>query len=222
MQSQSDVCQIRLDYDVHTIADPQTAAQAGTCSIDYFQGSNAATGGGTTAADTTLPLVHRSQEKHSVFSAALRGERWPTHLPGRRQGHHQLRLPHRRTYWHLQQGMEDQGHPGQQGATIVLEQFSIFCQILCSACLPAGCYQYHTGLTGTVRSFNFNTAGTYNHLASQFYKGARRNLSQQNSYTVLTFLPVLVTAYECSATLARPASGVRKATARLPGHRGLL
>ena len=67
MQSQSDVCQIRLDYDVHTIADPQTAAQAGTCSIDYFQGSNAATGGGTTAADTTLPLVHRSHGSH-VFS----------------------------------------------------------------------------------------------------------------------------------------------------------
>ena len=79
MQSQSDVCQIRLDYDVHTIADPQTAAQAGTCSIDYFQGSNAATGGGTTAADTTLPLVHRSQG-NILYSLQHCGENAGQHI----------------------------------------------------------------------------------------------------------------------------------------------
>jgi len=52
-------------------------------------------------------------------------------------------------------------------------------QVLCSAGAPAGCYQYLTGLTGTVRSFNFLTKGTYLHLANQHYKVCiRREKSQ--------------------------------------------
>jgi len=37
---------------------------------------------------------------------------------------------------------------------------------------PGGCYQYLTGVTGQVRSHNFNvvSSATYNHLRSQFYK----------------------------------------------------
>jgi len=42
---------------------------------------------------------------------------------------------------------------------------------------PPGCLQYHTGTTGTVRSFNFLApAGSYEHLRSQFYQVCvRRN-----------------------------------------------
>ena len=45
-------------------------------------------------------------------------------------------------------------------------------QVLCSAINkpPQGCLQYHTGVTGQVRSFNFLTSSTYIHLANQFYK----------------------------------------------------
>ena len=44
-------------------------------------------------------------------------------------------------------------------------------QVLCSSPVlpPGGCLQYHTGLAGQVRSFNF-LASTYNHLADQYYK----------------------------------------------------
>ena len=44
-------------------------------------------------------------------------------------------------------------------------------QVLCSSPVlpPGGCLQYHTGLAGQVRSFNF-LAATYNHLADQYYK----------------------------------------------------
>ena len=60
-------------------------------------------------------------------------------------------------------------------------------QILCDSIVkpPIGCMQYHTGLTGQVRSFNFQTSsGNYLHLALQYYKVQgtyKRNKNNQRS-----------------------------------------
>ena len=44
-------------------------------------------------------------------------------------------------------------------------------QIPCGAAWapPSGCAQYHTGLSGNVRSFNYGTSDDYHHLADQYY-----------------------------------------------------
>ena len=37
LKVQSDVCQIRLDYDAHSTAAPSDSEPAGVCTTDYFQ-----------------------------------------------------------------------------------------------------------------------------------------------------------------------------------------
>ena len=34
---------------------------------------------------------------------------------------------------------------------------------------PSGCAQYHTGLSGNVKSFNYGISNDYHHLADQYY-----------------------------------------------------
>jgi hypothetical protein len=79
-------------------------------------------------------------------------------------------------------------------------------QLSCNdACVASqeGCFQYYTGVTGTIKSYNFD--GNNNHLASQNYQNCIR---QEEGYCCVKYLaetfdlPSLATATCAAATLA--------------------
>lgn len=72
---------------------------------------------------------------------------------------------------------------------------------------PNGCMQYHTGLTGTIRSFNFNApSSAYNHLQGQNYRACIR---QEEGYCKIGWQQ---SNDEFSFKLARPTTNVNSFT----------
>lgn len=140
-KTQSDVCFIRLDFDVFTIAAPDAATSVGQCTTDYFQGTNAKTGTNSASGKTTPKICGVNTGSHMYIDAGT------------------------------QTSEEASLTADLTGTTTNRSWKIKVTQILCSATNKpsTGCLQYHTGTTGQVRSYNF-LADSYLHLGSQFYK----------------------------------------------------
>lgn len=137
-----DICYIRLDFDQLTIANPDTTGNAGTCTTDLFQGSNAKTGTAVASNTKLSPICGINDGQHMYLDAGV-----------------------------------NTGNSAVLTATLTGSTNRIWkikvSQISCSnpTAPPPGCYQYHTGVHGTVRSFNFDqSSANFLHLANQFYK----------------------------------------------------
>ena len=166
----------RLDFSTFHIKAPETT---GACTTDYFQATNAATGENinwkhpsnisVSIVPNSMPLCAQAPpwltasccrrcaaSTRALTSTSRPGPGWaarpactPSPPPPPPGGSRSLSLP----------------------LSLPLSSCVQVSQVLCSSPVlpPAGCLQYHTGLAGQVRSFNF-LAATYNHLADQYYK----------------------------------------------------
>ena len=198
----------RLDFSTFHIKAPETT---GACTTDYFQATNAATGENinwkhpsnisVSIVPNSIPLCAQAPpwltasccrrcaaSTRALTSTSRPGPGWaarpactPSPPPPPPGGSRSLSLP----------------------LSLPLSSCVQVSQVLCSSPVlpPGGCLQYHTGLAGQVRSFNF-LAATYNHLADQYYKVS---LQQWEVWW-------LVTLQHC-----RCASGGSRATAASPG-----
>jgi len=145
-KTSSDVCMIRLDFDEFSLAAPSTT---GACTTDYFQSTGAATGNYQSTAGLT-----------GLLGPRICGENKGSHI-----------------YVDAGQSLSADASLSaviSQGATWKIKVQ----QVLCSsrALPPTGCLQYHTGISGQVRSFNFLVSDStkYKHLANQYYKACIR------------------------------------------------
>jgi len=132
----SDICQMRLDFETHSIAQPDTA---GACTTDSFKGAPARTGResplicGENAGQHMYVEAGAHSSSNAVLTLTLSGS------TARR--------------WKIKVSM-------------------IECDSL--SLPPQGCLQYHTGATGTVKSFNWDDSTAYEHLNNQHYRACIR------------------------------------------------
>jgi len=143
-KSRTDICFIRFDFDELTTAAPDstTTASLGKCTTDYFQGTNAKTGTNMASGKTT-PLICGVNDGSHIYVDAGADTSSEAVLTAVFTGTNNRK-------WKIKVS-----------------------QVICDGRTnpPGGCLQYHTGTTGTVRSFNFLAAsGSYLHLADQYYK----------------------------------------------------
>merc|ERR1711892_896663 len=132
----TNVCQIRLDYDEHSTAAPDSS---GTCTNDKVSG-DPVTGPNTPdhCGENAGQHIYLDAGAYTTDSAKL-----------------------------------SKVLTGTSARTWKIKVSMIECGSL--SLPPTGCLQYHTGITGTVRSFNFLApTGAYEHLKSQFYQACVR------------------------------------------------
>lgn len=144
----TDICLIRLDFDKLTVAAPDstTSTAIGQCTTDYFQATNAVTGT-TSTSGTTLPKICGVNDEEHMYVDAGMGS--------------------------TSEATMEAVLTGSTSRTWKIKVSQIPCDSIVKP--PHGCMQYHTGVTGQVRSFNFQaTSGNYLHLAQHYYKACIR------------------------------------------------
>jgi len=181
-KSSNDVCRIRLDYDTLILTQPTaiaTAATAGQCAVDRLEL--------TTTDRITAP---------ATGAVGTYGD-YP-YLCGTNTGYH--------SYLDLSCTSDDEATLKFTIGDATLNQWKIkVTQLSCNDdCIASqqGCFQYHTGVTGTIQSYN--VAGQIQ-LAAQNYKNCIR---QEAGYCCIEFIPTIfqLGPIVCAAAATRCAS----------------
>jgi len=178
----NDICRIRLDYDTLILTQPTaaaTAATAGQCATDRLEL--------TTTAQTTAP---------ATGALGTYGD-YP-YLCGTNTGYH--------SYLDVSNTDNDKAYLSFTLGDATLNQWKIkVTQLSCDdygVAAQAGCFQYHTGTTGTIQSYNLVGAIQ---LVGTNYKNCIR---QESGYCCIEYTPVIFTLgpIACAAAATRCAS----------------
>jgi len=178
----TDICRIRLDYDTLILTQPTgvaTIASAGQCATDKLTFK--------TTAQTTVP---------ATGTTGTYGD-YP-YICGTNTGYH--------SYLDLSQTSTDEATLTFSLGDSTLNQWKIkVTQLSCSddyVSYQANCFQYHTGVQGTIQSYNY--PGSLQ-IAATNYKNCIR---QESGYCCIEYIPTAFTMgpIACAAAATRCAS----------------
>jgi len=152
-KSQSDVCQLRLDFETFAMTNPVTVT-----TITH--------GPGTAAAGSANSLGNCQVD---TFGVTTSGAKSPPTICGTNTGEH-MYVPAADSCNTLNANFGSASTAGTTAFTIKVTQVPCNSKMLA----PSGCLQYYTGSTGTISTYNYNSANGQL-LANQDYSACIRS-----------------------------------------------